>query len=313
MPSQLWGADPNIFLPGDAVPTAISAQVNALVTTGVEAFEIVRPDNAKGIWFESESATWRIRAGRHIPRAFADGDVAVATDRITITDHGYETGDGPLQLYQANQFHRTVTGETLTFDQAAGNDTLTRSDGDWTVDGFAVAQVITVVGSTLNDGTYTIAAISGGGNEVLEFAGDVFTDEVGVVAASQPSIAGVEVYEGALPAGLATFTNYWVAVIDDDTIVLCTSPGAANRIAQTGASSATVGDPIQVDITAAAGGGGHELGNVLEMITSPLDGDTAIGMGLTPGVGRPLRGAFSTARVTTVRATVAGMLLYWIL
>lgn len=52
---------------------------------------------------------------------------------------------------------------------------------------------------------------------------------------------------GVLPTGLAADTDYWVIVVDADTISLATS--AANALADTA-----------IDITAAAGGGTHTLG-----------------------------------------------------
>ena len=42
---------------------------------------------------------------------------------------------------------------------ASGGDTITRQDGDWADDEFLAGQVITVSGSGINDGVYTIHSV----------------------------------------------------------------------------------------------------------------------------------------------------------
>lgn len=56
----------------------------------------------------------------------------------------------------------SMTAEpTLTFvDGGGGEDLLQRSRGSWLADGFRVGDVITIVGTASNDGTYTLTAVT---------------------------------------------------------------------------------------------------------------------------------------------------------
>ena len=77
-----------------------------------------------------------------------------------------------------------VGAPTLTFDQVpAANDTISRDVGSWLDDGFLNGQVIRVASTINNNGTLTIAIDPT--DLVLEFTGDVLTDEV----ATQVSVA----------------------------------------------------------------------------------------------------------------------------
>jgi hypothetical protein len=48
----------------------------------------------------------------------------------------------------------------VDFDDTGNPDTITRASGSWITDGLGVGSVITVAGSTSNDGTYTVATLT---------------------------------------------------------------------------------------------------------------------------------------------------------
>ena len=77
--------------------------------------------------------------------------------------------------------HIGLTGNpTLTFTHnAGGGDTISRSAGSWTLDGFQAGEQIEIsgTGQANNDGTYTIASISADGTTLTLVAGDQLVDE----------------------------------------------------------------------------------------------------------------------------------------
>lgn len=83
---------------GGAGVVPLGGEINHNVAAGAETFEIVKPSGAKYLVVRGESGVHRIKPGKLDAQTFTDGDVDVGNDTITITDHGYETGDGPLQL-----------------------------------------------------------------------------------------------------------------------------------------------------------------------------------------------------------------------
>lgn len=66
----------------------------------------------------------------------------------------------------------------LTFADSGDADTITRSGGSWLTDGFRVEQQISVTGTGSNNGSFTIAAISGDGLTLTLADGDELQDEV---------------------------------------------------------------------------------------------------------------------------------------
>lgn len=280
---QIGGA--GLIPVGDRVSTRVAP-------AGGEEFSIA--NTGQFIVLECEAGNHRVRSGRLIAQTFVDGDVSAADDTITITGHGYVDGDGPLRLDQAVK----MTGDpSLTFDLiGAANDELVRATGSWVDDGFAATDVITISGTASNDGDRTILSISTTTNpdDTLEFAGDVLVDEVGV--------SGVRVVVGALPAGLLIDTDYWIKVVDANTIQLSTSADVASV----------------VDITAAAGGGTHAIGgdcgsdrdvglDVLEAPTASLTAGEG-GKLLVPGEVVLYRGRAITLRSYVLNDRVS----YWV-
>jgi hypothetical protein len=77
--------------------------------------------------------------------------------------------------------------ETTFINGGAGNDALSRAVGTWEADGFAIGQAISVAGTDNNDATYTIVAITDGGQTLVLSTVGVLVDEV----APGASITGV--------------------------------------------------------------------------------------------------------------------------
>lgn len=305
MASGFWGQQPiSAREIGGAGPVPIGGKTFHNVAAGAETFEIVKSESAEYVVLRCEAGTHRVGAGKLDARSFDDGDVSVLDDEITITDHGYETGDGPLFLSPG-----TVAlqgGPDLTFADA-DPDTITRSAGSWIADGFVAGMVITVSGSASNDGTFTIDSLTA----------TVLTLDAGDTLVAEGPSGGITVTgQGVLPDGLSEDTEYWVHVVDDDTIRLCASPGAANRIKQTGPSSSTESDAIAVDITDAVGGGTHSIGgfqgsgNPVGFTPADLPAaDEPDGGGSTPLLTNEF--ILFTGRAITVRATAASDVLTW--
>lgn len=221
---ELWRQDaPGLreIAGSGAIPTGGDVQHN--VAAGAETIEIVKPAGARYLVVRGEVGTHRIKAGKLAAQTFTDGDVDKGEDTITITDHEYATGDGPLRLSN-----------------------------------------------------------SGGG----------------------------------LPTGLAADTDYWVVVVDEDTIKLAASPSDALRIAQLGTNSQTTSDAIPVNILLASLGGTHSIGGNqgagndvgFEPAATPA-ADVSDGSGSVPLVAGEI--ILFSGRVLTVRATAASDVLTW--
>lgn len=115
-------------------------------------------------WYETLTATGKLKA-------------EVYNTRQTVSQAVFSnTGTGVCELWRRSpDFTIDTTGNTLTatpndaetIDTSAVNvtfadanpDTITRASGDWRTK-FAAGQVITVSGSTLNDGTYTLVTVA---------------------------------------------------------------------------------------------------------------------------------------------------------
>lgn len=78
----------------DLAALPIARDVEHLV--GANSVVITRPSNKTLLVLVAESGTIRLRVGDNATRTFADTDITVGTDEITITGHGLNTGDGPF-------------------------------------------------------------------------------------------------------------------------------------------------------------------------------------------------------------------------
>jgi Ca2+-binding RTX toxin-like protein len=103
-------------------------------------------------------------------------------------------GEGAIVTVESAPEDRLGGTPVLTFaDNGAAGDTITRSAGSWSGDGFRAGDEIAVGGSSSNNGTYTIASIEGAGDTVLRLvATDKLADEsldTGVVADAEVGFA----------------------------------------------------------------------------------------------------------------------------
>jgi hypothetical protein len=294
--SDLWGQRRFQIDPAKApISGAITHIVDA---AGGEVHEIDRTGDY--LMVEVEVGEWRARVGRHASRAFVDSDVSVANDTITETGHGYETGDGPLQLVEATGAYVDTGGENITFADA-DPDTITRSAGSFITDGFTAGMTIQVSGTTNNNGTFTIAAAGVAATVLTLIASDQLTDE-GPIAGSGVTITG-----SSLPRGLSSGVNYWIVVVDDDTFQLAASKSDAMRIKQTGADSATESDAIPVDLVTAGAAAGNSVGGTAGMVETAVDDSADNGVLLSAGD----RLVVSGVAVTLVSFSAADALAYW--
>ena len=285
---DLWGSK---LFQTDPVKAPISAAINHIVD-GTTASAIRRATGEQYIVLQAEVGDWRIRVGDHVPRAFVAGDVSIADNEITLTAHGYDTGDGPLRLAEATGTYADGL-ETLTFADA-DPDTIVRSSGtpgSFVVDGFTVGMTITVAGTASNDGIFTLATVAA--LTLTLVAGDALVAE-GLAG------AGVTITGSSLPTGIDSSTDVWVAVIDANTIALAASPGDANRIAQTGANNATVEDAIRINLTTAGAAAGNALGVTSGMVATALGATVDNGVILDAAAGNPGNRLIISARAVTV-------------
>lgn len=216
--AELWGQK-NLTAEsiGGNAAIPLGGKINHLV--GVTATEISKPAGAKAIVLQVEVTGFRIKAGRHLARAAAAASWNITTNRATLTAHGYQTGDGPLQL-------TTTT---------------------------------------------------------------------------------------TLPAGLSLATDYWIYVVDANTVSFCTSHAFATRRKQSplgGADQGLVDDPIVVDFTT-QGTGTHTVGGTTGFATP--------GASVTTGLGAWLKvptdhyTLFTGEAITCVGSGAGSILTYWFL
>ncbi len=81
---------------GGAGVVPIGGQINHNVAGGAETIEIRKTDRAKYLVVRCEVGTHRFRPGKLAVQTLST--VTIGTDSILLTAHGYQTGDGPLQV-----------------------------------------------------------------------------------------------------------------------------------------------------------------------------------------------------------------------
>jgi len=200
------------FLP--AIP--LSAKINAFV--GQAITEARRPDGASFLFVApTGTGSTFLRVGPQAQRTFADGDVDVGADAITIANHGYQDGDGPVRLSNAG---------------------------------------------------------------------------------------------GALPGGLSAGVDFWIHVVDANTIQLAVSQSNAMRRSAENEDGDSTPLPIVVDITSAAGGGTHSIGvtDLAQSSASSEDGQEALE--LDPTVDDRIH-VFQAPEVVTFDGETGAVANYW--
>jgi hypothetical protein len=188
-----------------------------------------------------------------------DITVSGVADQITVTAHGYETGQGPYKLSTG----AAMTALTSIVINGGGPDNLTRTVGSWLDEGFIPGMTITIAGSASNEGTALVLTTVG----VL--TGETAQTDLSVTA------------PGVLPTGVDATTLYWLRAVDDDTLEFYLSLATAQAV--------TNSLVLPVDMSTAIGGGLHTIGGManheLNQIPSATttDGYTSLHIGYSAG------------------------------
>lgn len=167
--------------------------------------------------------------GAAVNEAFAEGQVNIGTDALTLTAHGAVTGYGPVR------FALTGDASALPAPLAVLTDYwLIRVDANTVkvATSFANAMAGTAIDITDvgTDGTGGFTCIRAAVNDDFASTDVTITDNV-LTAASHGKDTGFGpvrlTTNGALPGGLATSTNYWMIVLSANTFRLATSKANA--------------------------------------------------------------------------------------
>jgi len=189
-----------------------------------------------------------------------------------INNHTYQVVDESSDP-NLIQLKDLLNVSSVTFAPNSGGDTITRNDsGSWSADGFADGQQITVSGTAKDDGTYTIASLSG--SQMVLTAKNVLTGEtdsnvtfVGPVVVLTPdtSSAGASVVHDLSEESISPLVagdTYYVTNINSQngTFQLASSPqnaqnGTAITLNDGGIGSNTVFQigPQGIPITSSSG------------------------------------------------------------
>ncbi len=104
-------------------------------------------DQERQLVLFADVGAWRVLVGSMAPQTFADSDIALATDLITLVGHGFVTGDGPLRFNSSDTLPDVIIAlnasgvltataiidtDTVTIDSKVYTfqDTLTDVDGN---------------------------------------------------------------------------------------------------------------------------------------------------------------------------------------
>ncbi len=87
--------------PADMGAIALSKAIGSLVAdAGTDEFVIERPSGAKVLFVQANQGDWRLRPGDYVSRTVTAFDFTGGADEdiLTITAHGFVTGDGPFRF-----------------------------------------------------------------------------------------------------------------------------------------------------------------------------------------------------------------------
>ena len=135
----------------------------------------IQSRNKDGTWTNMSAEITTANVGTAYVALRREGFFAIQTNITQI----------PLEvrvILQSNESKSSVTGVDIAFvDGGAGEDTITRTAADFVTAGFVVGDIITIAGSTSNDGDYTLTGVAAGvlniatGSLTAEVAGDTVT------------------------------------------------------------------------------------------------------------------------------------------
>ena len=207
---------------------------------------------------------------------FADGDIVTYSNSSGASGaigglavgHNYRVtnangGQGTIQL----EFTESVL---VTFAQAAAGDTITRTSGSWTANGFAAGEAITISGTAGNNTTYHIVSVDGTGKILILLETNTVSPETVVATINDntplslvpdKSPAGAAITHSLLKAGdlpvgnLVSGHTYYVVNRSPTTFQLSATAGgpALSLVASPGATANHLIGPEGIDIAAASG------------------------------------------------------------
>jgi hypothetical protein len=124
---------------------------------------------------QQATRSWMIDGG--LSSATVAGDVLTAVDTYQTQSNRYTFARGHtsdfLPLPKSSRLARQMTGApALTF--AAAGHTITRTTGSWITDGFVTGDVVTIAGSTVNNGSLGACTVTSG--TILTFATGVVNE-----------------------------------------------------------------------------------------------------------------------------------------
>ncbi len=190
----------------------LSSRMNAVFAAAATVLE--RPANRRFLAFQILADGFWLKPGYHPGRTFIAPDVSGSDNQLADTAHGFDAGDGPYQLSVAAPAIVGTPGIVIT----TAPELLTRDGGSWLDEGFAVNQTITLGGSASNNGALTVTAVT----DLVLTVAETLTPE-----GSQTDLTATATV--LPPTGLDLLTDYFVGVVDDDTITLHLDQVAAKR------------------------------------------------------------------------------------
>ena len=90
---------------------------------GVGPTLITPPFDAKTIWVQVDSGSFRVRAGDYVPRTLTS--IAAVTDIVTLAGHGFISGSGPYKMTAATTLDTGLTADSLFFIRVLSSSTFT--------------------------------------------------------------------------------------------------------------------------------------------------------------------------------------------
>jgi hypothetical protein len=220
-----------------------------------------------------------------------DITVSGVADQVTVTAHGYETGQGPYKLSS----EAAMTALASIVINGGGPDNLTRTVGSWLDEGFIPGMTITIAESASNEGT-----------EVIDSVTDLVLTTVGTLTGEGAQTDLVVTAPGVLPTGLDATTLYWLRAVDDDTLEFYLSLATAQAV--------TNSLVLPVDMSTAIGGGLHTIGGMsnheLNQLPSATvtDGYSSLHVGYSAGKFHTISAPDS---ITVVAADPSDIMYYW--
>ena len=209
---------------------------------GTTSVVVTKPGDERTFTVRAESGTIRIRPDRYDGFEYIGGDVDTGAETITETAHGYTTGEGPFQVTVRQAELTALT--SIVIDDVA--DTFTRTVGSFLDEGFIVGHTITVANSASNNGDFTIGAVTA---TVI-----TVTEDITVLEGAQTDLTITA--PGTITPDLALLTNYWLIVVDTDTLKVATS--LANALADIDVNL-TGGGSGRLNIGGPAGWGANDV------------------------------------------------------